>query len=51
VTFDVAEEDPVGLVCPLAGHIRKAYPRDDTSTTIARTSRGTLNGMTAFKRW
>ena len=35
VTFDVAEEDPVGLVCPLAGHIRKAYPRDDTSTIIA----------------
>lgn len=27
----LAKEDKAGLVCPFAGHIRKAYPRDDES--------------------
>lgn len=27
----LAAEDSQGLVCPFAGHIRKAYPRDDVS--------------------
>jgi Dyp-type peroxidase family len=27
----LAHEDKDGLVCPFAGHIRKAYPRDDVS--------------------
>src|SRR5271155_2940465 len=30
---DLAEADPLGTVCPFAGHIRKAYPRDDVSRT------------------
>jgi len=28
----LAQEDKDGLVCPFAGHIRKAYPRDDVSS-------------------
>jgi len=28
----LAKEDKDGLVCPFAGHIRKAYPRDDNSS-------------------
>lgn len=28
----LAQEDKDGLVCPFAGHIRKAYPRDDKSS-------------------
>lgn len=28
----LAKEDRDGLVCPFAGHIRKAYPRDDQSS-------------------
>ena len=27
----LAQEDKDGLVCPFAGHIRKAYPRDDVA--------------------
>jgi Dyp-type peroxidase family len=29
----LAKPDTEGLVCPFAGHIRKAYPRDDVSST------------------
>jgi Dyp-type peroxidase family len=29
---DLAKKDPLGTVCPFAGHIRKAYPRDDVSS-------------------
>jgi Dyp-type peroxidase family len=28
----LAQKDPEGAVCPFAGHIRKAYPRDDISS-------------------
>jgi Dyp-type peroxidase family len=27
----LAKQDSEGLICPIAGHIRKAYPRDDVS--------------------
>jgi Dyp-type peroxidase family len=30
---DLAKADTLGAVCPFAGHIRKAYPRDDTPLT------------------
>jgi Dyp-type peroxidase family len=30
---ELAKPDTQGLVCPFAGHIRKAYPRDDVSST------------------
>jgi len=30
----LAHEDKDGLVCPFAGHIRKAYPRDDESSDL-----------------
>ena len=37
-TFDAkvsqAKADLTGAVCPFAGHIRKTYPRDDTSDSI-----------------
>lgn len=33
-TFPPADADPDGAVCPFAGHIRKAYPRDDHSKAI-----------------
>jgi Dyp-type peroxidase family len=29
----LAQPDTIGAICPFAGHIRKAYPRDDTSKT------------------
>ena len=29
----LAKADTLGLVCPFAGHVRKAYPRDDVSST------------------
>lgn len=29
ITFDPSPGDKNGLLCPFAGHIRKAYPRDD----------------------
>jgi Dyp-type peroxidase family len=29
----LAKPDTQGLICPFAGHIRKAYPRDDVSST------------------
>jgi Dyp-type peroxidase family len=32
---DLAKKDDQGLVCPFAGHIRKAYPRDDVSLSPA----------------
>jgi Dyp-type peroxidase family len=39
-TFPPADADKEGLVCPFTAHIRKVYPRDDTSV------RGTsLNGQ------
>jgi Dyp-type peroxidase family len=28
--FDPAPADPTGALCPVAAHIRKSYPRDDT---------------------
>src|SRR5580704_3304054 len=30
---DLGKTDTLGAVCPFAGHIRKAYPRDDTPLT------------------
>jgi Dyp-type peroxidase family len=30
---ELAKADTLGAVCPFAGHIRKAYPRDDTPLT------------------
>ncbi|HJZ50508.1 MAG TPA: Dyp-type peroxidase [Roseiflexaceae bacterium] len=35
--FPPSEGDPDGQVCPFAAHIRKAYPRDDTSSTLPST--------------
>jgi Dyp-type peroxidase family len=32
--FPPSPGDQTGAVCPFAGHIRKSYPRDDTSTSI-----------------
>jgi Dyp-type peroxidase family len=32
----LAKKDPHGLLCPFAGHIRKAYPRDDVSANPRR---------------
>ncbi len=32
----LAQVDPLGAVCPFAGHIRKAYPRDDVSAKSKR---------------
>ena len=32
--FPQAKADTTGAVCPFAGHIRKTYPRDDTSDSI-----------------
>ena len=31
----VAVNDPLGAVCPFAAHIRRAYPRDDTSVGVS----------------
>jgi Dyp-type peroxidase family len=33
---NLAQADPLGAVCPFAGHIRKAYPRDDVSAKPKR---------------
>lgn len=35
---DLAKEDRQGAVCPFAGHIRKAYPRDDVSLNPKKTT-------------
>jgi Dyp-type peroxidase family len=35
---DLAGKDTVGAVCPFAGHIRKAYPRDDISSNPKKNS-------------
>jgi Dyp-type peroxidase family len=35
--FPPSEGDPEGQVCPFAAHIRKAYPRDDSSSTLPAT--------------
>jgi len=35
--FAPSPGDPPGLICPFAAHIRKAYPRDDSSGTIPST--------------
>jgi Dyp-type peroxidase family len=33
-TFPAAPADPMGLRCPRAAHIRKAYPRDDLGSQV-----------------
>jgi Dyp-type peroxidase family len=33
--FPRSKGDPEGAVCPFGGHIRKTYPRDDTSKAIS----------------
>jgi Dyp-type peroxidase family len=50
ITFDGAEEDADGLVCPLAGHIRKAYPRDDTSPAIPSLGEATTQTHRLLRR-
>jgi Dyp-type peroxidase family len=48
--FPPSEGDPEGLICPFAGHIRKAYPRDDTSTTLPDTSEVTTQTHRILRR-
>ena len=38
--FDFGPSDPLGLVCPYAGHIRKAYPRNDITPASAGAAPG-----------
>jgi len=48
--FPPSEGDSEGLICPFAGHIRKAYPRDDTSTTLPDTSEVTTQTHRILRR-
>jgi len=48
--FPPSEGDPEGLICPFAGHIRKAYPRDDTSSTLPETSEVTTQTHRILRR-
>lgn len=43
--FPEAKPDPKGLVCPFAGHIRKAYPRNDEFDS-AEDGKSELNEVT-----
>jgi Dyp-type peroxidase family len=40
---ELAKADPLGIVCPFASHIRKAYPRDDTPLTGPKKGKGPPN--------
>lgn len=48
--FPPSEGDPEGQICPFAGHIRKAYPRDDTSSTLPETSEVTTQTHRILRR-
>jgi Dyp-type peroxidase family len=48
--FPPSEGDPEGQVCPFAAHIRKAYPRDDTSTTLPTTREVTTQTHRILRR-
>lgn len=48
--FPPSEGDPEGRVCPFAAHIRKAYPRDDTSGTLPETGEVTTQTHRIIRR-
>ena len=48
--FPPSEGDPTGQICPFAGHIRKAYPRDDTSSTLPDTQEVTTQTHRILRR-
>ncbi|MFL5802125.1 MAG: Dyp-type peroxidase [Roseiflexaceae bacterium] len=48
--FPPSEGDPQGLTCPFAAHIRKVYPRDDTSSTLPDTRETTTQTHRIIRR-
>ncbi len=48
--FPPSEGDPDGEICPFAGHIRKGYPRDDTSGTLPTTREVTTQTHRILRR-
>ena len=48
--FPTPPEDPDGRVCPLSAHIRKAYPRDDTSPEIPPLNESTTQTHRLLRR-
>jgi Dyp-type peroxidase family len=48
--FPPSDGDPTGQICPFAAHIRKAYPRDDTSSTLPSTGEVTTQTHRILRR-
>jgi Dyp-type peroxidase family len=48
--FATSPGDKTGARCPFAGHIRKAYPRDDTSATIQGVKEATTQTHRLLRR-